>query len=178
MMSTKKTMSKKMKKQDKKIKTTSISTNNEIKNMTIILGIVTAVVLIFYGITYLVTNKDKKVEKEETKIQYSEILAGTMFQQKEETYYVLALDEEDVAYPLYSAYLNLISSGKGTPYYIVNLDNVFNKKYKGETSNITTDFKSLSFSDATVVKVTNGQVAESYVGKDAIVAYFDSLLGK
>lgn len=145
-----------------------------IKKIIISLFIVVLVIIVFYGITILVT-KNKKNEEvkptEDVQIQYDEILAGEIFTQKEDEYYVLAYDNGGQDYiSKLKSYSSLENSIKA---YTVDLNSAFNKNYYvPETSVI--EKTHITFSETTLLKVSNKNIIETYTGDD-ITAKFDEL---
>lgn len=133
-----------------------------------ILFIIILIVLIFYGITILITKYQKNKQDETTSdvdIQYNEILIGSMYQQKEDEYYVLVELESDYS-NLYSKVNNYQQSGK-TKLYTATLDKALNKKYMGEESNFDTKFP--TFKESTLLKINNGSIIEHYEGVTSIL---------
>ena len=167
-------------KEENKKEVTPILNSNEMKNLLIIILVVTAIFLIFYGITTLVTkNKNKANNKtnEETVIQYDEILLGTLFEQTNTEYYVLISKEDDM---YLSTYSNLISiyqtSDDSIRVYFADLDNGFNKNYKAEKSNISSNLKELKLSGTTLLKIKDKNIISSYEDNVTITAHLNSLL--
>ncbi len=157
-------------KEAKKIKNVTINEEDQGTAFIKLIAIVTVFVLVFFGITYIMTKKANKKENEETEIQYSEILVGEIWS-KGGTYYVLATHEKDPLKPIYTSYLS------GQTYYLVNLDSVFNLQYVAETSNLyTTTPSEIRFKDATLLKLQDGRVIESYEGADSITNYIATLI--
>ena len=125
-------------------------TNNEMKNLIKIVLVITAVFLIFYGITTLVTNKDdnNNTDSKEVTIQYDEILLGSLFDQPASDYYVLVTKEDDEYAAAYSTYVSKYSSKENAiRVYTSNLDNGFNKSFEAEESKTNT-----STGEETVIK--------------------------
>lgn len=177
MKQTKKIAQKKVEKKTK-IKDVTVNENDEVVRLIKIVIALVVIVLIFFGITYLVTKKSDTKEKEETEIQYTEILVGEIWN-KGGTYYVLVGYEEDSYMSMYETYLNLYKNYKDSDskYYLINLDNVFNRNYVAETSNLyTTNPSEVRFKDTTLLKVVDGTVTETYEGKDAITSYLEGIL--
>lgn len=177
MKQTKKIAQKKVEKKTK-IKDVTVNENDEVVRLIKIVIALVVIVLIFFGITYLVTKKSDTKEKEETEIQYTEILVGEIWN-KGGTYYVLVGYEEDSYMSMYETYLNLYKNYKDSDskYYLINLDNVFNRNYVAETSNLyTTNPSEVRFKNTTLLKVVDGTVTETYEGKDAITSYLEGIL--
>lgn len=143
---------------------------NEYKTESFIkmIGIVILICMIFYGLTVLITNNQKEeqlLENEEIKIQYDEILIGSIYNQKENEYYVLAELSSDYL-TLNSSIRNYSSKENSLKIYIANLDDGFNKKYLGENSDFTKKYP--IFKESTLLKIKDGQIVEYYEGTDAI----------
>ena len=154
-------------------------TSNEMANLIKIVLVVTAVFLIFYGITILVTDKEKEnnTNSEDVTIQYDEILLGTLFEQSNSEYYVLVTTEEDYNVQTYSS---LVSSYKAKEnslsVYTSNLDNGFNKSYKAEETKISNNLKELKLTGSTLLKIKDKTIVASYEGNTEIINHLNSLL--
>lgn len=133
----------------------------KIENLIKMIIILILIIMIFYGLTVIITKNQKGPNNEEIienpNIQYDEILIGSIYDQKETEYYVLVELESD--------YLTLSSSVSGyqkkedaLKLYISNLNDGFNKKYLGETSDFTGKFP--IFNKSTLLKISNGQIVE------------------
>lgn len=139
------------------------------KQIIISLFIVVAVILIFYGITVVLTNNKEKEtsvpnDSNEAVIQYDEIIVGEIFNQSESEYYVLAYDDNSNSQE-YISNLNTYSELEGaTKSYEIDLTNAFNKKYVSSESDFEGQFP--IFSETTLVKVVNKQIVETYTGTD------------
>lgn len=171
---------KKEKVEAKKVKeeTKAPVTNNEMVNLIKIVLIVTAIFLIFYGITTLVTDKNSNndTNTEDVVIQYDEILLGTLFEQSNSEYYVLVTTEEDYNAQTYSS---LVSSYKAKEnslrIYTSNLDNGFNKSYKAEENKISNNLKELKLKGSTLLKIKDKNIIASYQGNE-VMNHLNSLL--
>lgn len=139
------------------------------KQIIISLFIVVAVILIFYGITVLLTNNKEKEtsvpnDSNEAVIQYDEIIVGEIYNQSESEYYVLAYDDNSNSQE-YISNLNTYSELEGaTKSYEIDLTNAFNKKYVSSESDFEGQFP--IFSETTLVKIVNKQIVETYTGTD------------
>lgn len=153
----------------------------ELKKLLILIAIISAVFLIFYGITCLVNNdKMSNIFKKDdslgsTEFDYTKILVGNALTQNPEEYYILALksDDENI-----SSYNNLITEYNSYQYqykiYTIDLDDTFNKKYLAEESSFDND--KLIFKKTTLIKVNNGELGEIYEADSEINDVLDSLL--
>lgn len=142
----------------------------KIENLIKIIIIVLLIAIIFYGLTIIIT-KNKKNSSDYTDnntnadIQYTEILLGSLYNQKENEYYVLVETEKD--YLTLSSSINTYSKKtEAIKLYTSNLDDAMNKKYKGETSNFENKYP--TFSESTLLKVVNGKIVEHIEGTSDI----------
>lgn len=159
----------KTKKDQKEV--TKNSSNNELKQ----LGILVAVIVIFLGIVYIVSvlvkGKDYSSifdnSLDTSEIQYDEILVGTILKQAPDNYYVLVLDEDDSYKTIFESY---IATYNGLEYktkiYTVDLGNGFNKTAKVEEAN----YGDLKFSGTVLLKIENHEIIESITNSDEIGA--------
>ena len=166
------------KKQPKKIKDVTVNEGNEASRLIKLVVGVLAFVLVFYLITVLLTKKDSsEKEKEETKIQYTEILVGEMWNQGG-TYYVLASKEEEAIESSLEAYLELYhTKHSDISYYVVDLKNGFNRNYVAEESNFyPANHSEIRFKGTTLLKFVDGYLTEHYEGREAILNHLDSIM--
>ena len=132
------------------------------KQIIITLGVVLSVILIFYGITFLVDVKEDEVitNDDTTEIQYSEIIVGDMYNQKEDEYYVLAYDDSSEGQTYISKFNEYIYADESNKAYFINLMSAFNKKYLSTESNFENKFP--TFKGNTLLKISNGSIVEIY----------------
>ena len=154
----------------------TISTDNEMSKLLILILVVALIFALFYVITLFATKNDNSGENNNNEdlnstIQYEKILAGNILSQKDSEYYVLVYFNSDEYVNLYKNYLVYYAS-KATnpvPYYQVDMDDVFNKLYISEKSNLnvsnSSDFR---FSQTALLRVKDSKVISSYEGKDQI----------
>ena len=166
------------KKQPKKIKDVTVNDDNEVARLVkLVIGVV-VFVLVFYAITALLTNKDKKSEDKKTEIQYTEILVGELWSQKGSYYVFASKMEDDQTEKLYEAYLELYhSKHTNDSYYIIDLRNVFNRNYVAEESNLSVgNHSEIRFKGDTLLKVVDGAITETYEGREAIINHLNSVM--
>lgn len=156
--------------------------NEEAKKVGIVLAIIIGVFCLFFFMTKILKKDDYSdifVESlDVAEIQYTDILIGNMFKQKENEYYVLIENnDEDIEEITYYAqnYQSLYDKDKDVKLYTAQLNNAFNKKYYGKTDSY--EANSLSFSKTTLVKVSNGSIVESYAQQDDIANKLEGLIG-
>lgn len=144
------------------------NTNNEIIKLFKIVLIVTGIMIVFYGITLLATNKaDEKLEEQKnndkqpvkTEIQYDNIMIGSMLNH-DGTYYVLIEKEDDNRLIEYDSIITTIKASEDAPtIYKANLTDVFNKNYLGKEQNYyVDDLKDFKVTGTTLVKIKDGKI--------------------
>ena len=151
---------------------------DEIKKLLIIIGAVCAIMLIFYFITEGVLKNKKEEEKPETpeikiesEIQYEQILMGAMLDQKEDSYYVFAYDEEDHLNSVYDEYFKIYEKvDEHLKVYRVNLSDDFNKSYIAEESYLEgSNINKIKVTGPTLIRVEEGAMYLSFEGTDEIL---------
>lgn len=138
----------------------------EISKLIKIILIVTAVMVVFYGITVVVTKKASEVSQEQnsekTEIQYDNIVIGSMLK-IDGSFYVLIEDEDDQRLSEYETLKQTIASNPDAPtIYIAYLSDGFNSKYLGEESNYSSDMTKFKVTGTTLVKIDNHKITETY----------------
>ena len=177
-MKTVKTGDSKKKHAKKQMSATLVGQDNEgIKLFKVVLVVLLCFV-IFWGITYFVTEKrgsssdgDGSANEKIADIQYDKILVGTMLKQKRSEYYVMLDKMSEDSYAIYETYLSIYSAQENaTKIYTVDMDDPFNKMYYGETSNF--DFENLSdfrINQITLLHIKDEEVVDTYEGKDEVL---------
>jgi len=151
--------------------------NDEMVKLIRIFLIIVVVFMLFYALTVTISNKKNKPNIENNNadsIQYAEILLGTIFNKKENSYYVLAefKDEEKN----YSSYINEYNKKEDAlNIYYVDMNDAMNSKYINDEENITNDISNLKISKTTLFKIENGQIVEHYSGNEKILEYFEKV---
>ena len=144
----------------------------EISKLIKIILIVTAVMVVFYGITVVVTKKASEVSQEQnsekTEIQYDNIVIGSMLK-IDGSFYVLIEDEDDQRLSEYETLKQTIAANPDAPtIYIAHLSDGFNSKYLGEESNYSSDMMKFKVTGTTLVKIDNHKITETYDSYDEI----------
>lgn len=170
----------------KKQKRNLYKTNNTDMEYSKIIKIAIGVIIII-GLTYFVTalvsgeikfGKDKEEVKEETSIQYEEIMVGQMLNRSESEYYVLLFNFTDSFASYYLSLKDTYSQGDDAlPFYIIDLEKHVNKEYVLEDGEYLiekpvrlVDFKATS---PTIVKIKDRKVVERISGRDNILNFFE-----
>lgn len=147
---------------------------NEVKK----LGIIFLVVLLIFGVVYLLTLGATKLgwfnehytkkEVSDASIQYDYIMAGTILNRSDKEYYVLITDVENNTYLTYL--LDKYNDKEDSlPSYIVDLGEGLNKSIIGEDNNISaTSIEELSIKDSTLLKISNSKIVKYIIGNDDI----------
>ena len=135
------------------------------KTVLITLGVVVGVVLLFYLLTVLINNSKrglntKEPTKEETKIQYDEILASDTFKMNDDEYYVLFYDfdgPEAVYYEFFTTFFKIMLT-------------IFKKYVSNETNIYANNINELKVKDATLIKISYGSNVSYVEGSSLIIA--------
>lgn len=140
------------------------------KRVIISLFIVIVIILIFYGVTVVLTNNKKNEEinnnndSSEAVIQYEEILAGEIYEQKENEYYVLAYTDSSDSQKYISALDEYSKIEKAIKIYKIDLTSGFNKTYVANESNFEGQYP--IYNGPTLLKIVNKQITENYIEDD------------
>ena len=159
----------KTKKKVKNIKRNDYSSDTEVTKLIKLIVIVSLIVLVFYGITILVNQKEEvETQKTPASVQYDEILIGNMLNQPNDEYYVMIYDNEDYDANLYSVYLTLYSQKKDAiRVYTSQLNNPLNQKFKSDKANLDVgDLTDLKISGSTLFKINNKKIKAVYEGEE------------
>lgn len=145
-------------------------------------------VILVLALTYFITalasgeikfGKDKEEVKEETSIQYEEIMVGQMLNRNQNEYYVLLFNFTDIFASHYLSLKDGYSQNEGSlPFYIIDLEKHVNKDYVlSENEKLIekpirlVDFKAVS---PTIVRIKDRKVVERISGRDNILKFFES----
>ena len=148
------------------------SETTEITKLIKIVLIVTGIILIFYGVTTVVTKKATEAAKEKNStkatIQYDNIMIGSMLNM-DDTYYVLIEDENDKKIDEYKTSLQTISATEEAPrIYTANLEDSFNKVYLSSKENYTDNLEEFKCKGTILIKVSNHKIEQTYDTYDSI----------
>lgn len=159
----------------------NIVSTNELTNLIKIIVIVCVVLLAFYFITVFVNKKAKTNtnNNEDTVaiIQYDKIMVGEILNRPQTEYYVLVKNSDDINSNLYQSYLSIYSGKENAlKVYNVDLDDVFNKSYAGQETILDLGISNFKFSEATLLKINNGELEQFITGTEAIENYLKELI--
>lgn len=144
--------------------------------LTIIIVVVAGYLFIGIFVTKTITFGDKKEDekKEEINIDNDTILLGQLFEQKDDSYYVLIYDKSDEN--------NILTSWKGIyegkedklKVYVVDSKDKINSKFivEKDSNKNPTGYSDLKVKSPTLIKVENKAVTEYTEGEDAIKNVF------
>lgn len=132
------------------------------KSMIITLVAVLVVFGLFYLMTVVINNKNRKLNTKEpsgdVSIQYQEILGDDTFTMSPTEYYVLFYDFDGVDAGFYEYLFNKYAATEGNYIYKVDLGNGFNKKFVSEETNDDADEAGeLKVKEATLIKIKKGK---------------------
>jgi hypothetical protein len=137
------------------------------------------VVLVIFGLVYLLTNFILKrsvtdyitKNNDTTTLQYDEILSGQSFDKKDSEYLVLFFNtEEDTIYQTLIS--NYQAKDEHLPIYYVNLKNRMNQNCVSDESNPNaTSSSELKINGPTLIKFTENNITEYIEGEDSITEY-------
>ena len=166
---------KELKKKEESKKIENVNNSPSVKGIIRTLVIVALVFGFFYLLTYVLVGDFGKDDdtKEETKIQYDEILAGSSFSMNTSKYLVVYYDfDADDASEILSAIYTYEAKSDALKVYTVDLGNALNKnsvseKSKKDPKNAT----ELAINGPTIIRFRDGMVREYIEGKDKVVNY-------
>jgi hypothetical protein len=174
-------------KEDKKIKQPKVKgsmlkSDNELIKLIKIVLVVTLIMVVFYGITLLVTkNKSSSSSSndsssEKAVIQYDDIIIGTMLNKSQDRYYVLIKEEDDNRITEYKTLMTIIEAKENSPkIYTANLTDSFNKKYLAKEANDSNDMEEFRVTGTTLVEIEDGKIKNIYSDYDEIKEELDAL---
>lgn len=150
-------------------------TKEETRKVAIVIGIIVAAFGIFFIVSKIMDkNEHSDIFSESldiAEVQYTDILISKLLNQNPSEYYVLVEYSKDENLNTYEGYITnyktYYADYETYKIYTAQLDNAFNKAYYGEKESY--DANTLSFSQTTLVKVSNGEITEAYTENDISV---------
>lgn len=147
-------------------------TKEETRKVGIVVAVIATAFCIFFIASKIIDkNNHKDIFNESldvAEIQYKDILISKMLKQKQSEYYVLVEYSKDENLETYEGYIKNYEENYSKEnvlrIYTAQLNNAFNKSYYSDEDSYETD--KLSFSKTTLVKVSNGNITETYTGND------------
>ena len=166
---------KELKKKEESKKIENVNNSPSVKGIIRTFIIVALVFGFFYLLTYVLVGDFGKDDdtKEETKIQYDEILAGSSFSMNTSKYLVVYYDfDADDASEILSAIYTYEAKSDVLKVYTVDLGNALNKNSVSEKSKKDPkDATELAINGPTIIRFRDGMVREYIEGKDKVVNY-------
>ena len=138
---------------------------NQISTIAIIILVMVAVAII----TITVTNVAKGEYTFGKKNLYNEIIAGQVFNRRENEYYVVFYDDEEIK----TSVLELDTKSK---IYLVNLKEAFNKNILSLSTNIkASNIDEFKVYTNTIIKIKDKENVEQVTGNDEIKEYLEKI---
>lgn len=166
-------MSKKKKKSNEsKVIDRQFSENYNVKSILCIIAVILVILLLFYFLTVVLLNKGSNSITSNASIQYTKILAGESFHQKEDHYLVFFYDMSSSDASDYAGFIRTYrDKEKHLPIYTVDLHEGMNQKYLSEDDNRkATKESELKLSGPTIIEFQEGQI------QDYITSSFEDYL--
>ena len=148
-----------------------------VKNLIVIFLAVVLLFVIFYFLTKpIAQNVRPQFERAETQIQTETILVGNILNRSLEEYYVLVTDRSDVSYGRNREILDeLKDSGLIQGFYIVDLDEPFNRSFVSDEPNLDVERASeFLFDGPTLLKISDRKVENHFSGPVEIASHLTS----
>ena len=154
------------------------SGDNEMGKLFKIVLIVTAILIVFYGVTVVVTKNAGSAKKnneaeEELTIQYNKILIGSMLN-KDGEYYVLIEKKDDEHLTEYQNGLQMAQVNDHKTYE-ADLSDSFNKGYLSDKSNYDSDLTKFKVTGTVLVQINDHNISSVYDNYDSIKAKLEEL---
>ena len=155
------------------------SDSDELSKLIKIVLAVTLIIIVFYGVTVVVTNKAKEAAEEKNKqaveIQYDSIMIGSMLN-IDGSYYVLIENDDDIRLSEYTTLIQTIKANDDAPtIYTADLSSTFNKSYLGEKSNYESNMENFKVTGTVLVRVSNHKISNVYDNYDEIIKKLEEL---
>lgn len=136
--------------------------------------IVLVMLVVGYFLINLINGNYKNKDKVKSKIQDLEILASSTFNQFDPLYYVVFYDKSAKEN---SYIIKLVNKYKNSKYniYEVDIDNNFNKKYRGK-ENITNDITKFKVEQTTFLEIKDKKIVSYTVGRERVKERLDTIV--
>ena len=164
-------------KEEKKNKNKNIETEtNYVSRFVMTIGLLLAILVVGYLLIGIFINKtlfnSKEEEVQEVTIDNNTILAGQIFDQKEDSYYVLIYNKNDKNNTFIDNWKSNYTSKNENPLsiYIVDPTNSLNKSYIVDKDSNTnpSSYEDLKIVNPTLIKIENKEVKEYIEGRENI----------
>ena len=152
---------------------------DEFSKLIKIVLIVTAIIVVFYGVTVVVTEKaseaTKEANKEEAEIQYDSIMIGSMLNING-SFYVLIEDADDIRLSEYTTMIQTIKANDDAPtIYTADLSSGFNASYLSDKSSYDSNMESFKVTGTTLVRIEDHEIQDVYDNYDDIIDKLNEL---
>lgn len=156
----------------RKLNYAKTSDGEEFGRLIKIILIVTVIMIVFYGVTVVVTNKVKEAKDEKSSesqgIQYDNIMVGSMLKING-NFYVLIEDQDDPRISEYDTLRQTIAANPDAPkIFVADLSDSFNSSYLSSESNYESDMTKFKVTGTTLVKIEDHKIIETYDSYDEI----------
>lgn len=156
----------------RKLNYAKTSDGEEFGRLIKIILIVTVIMVVFYGVTVVVTNKVKEAKDEKISesqgIQYDNIMVGSMLKING-NFYVLIEDQDDPRISEYDTLRQTIAANPDAPkIFVADLSDSFNSSYLSSESNYESDMTKFKVTGTTLVKIEDHKIIETYDSYDEI----------
>lgn len=156
----------------RKLNYAKTSDGEEFGRLIKIILIVTVIMVVFYGVTVVVTNKVKEAKDEKSSesqgIQYDNIMVGSMLKING-NFYVLIEDQDDPRISEYDTLRQTIAANPDAPkIFVADLSDSFNSSYLSSESNYESDMTKFKVTGTTLVKIEDHKIIETYDSYDEI----------
>lgn len=156
----------------RKLNYAKTSDGEEFGRLIKIILIVTVIMVVFYGVTIVVTNKVKEAKDEQSSesqgIQYDNIMVGSMLKING-NFYVLIEDQDDSRISEYDTLKQTIAANPDAPkIFVADLSDSFNSSYLSSESNYESDMTKFRVTGTTLVKIEDHKITETYDSYDEI----------
>lgn len=156
----------------RKLNYAKTSDGEEFGRLIKIILIVTVIMVVFYGVTVVVTNKVKEAKDEQSSesqgIQYDNIMVGSMLKING-NFYVLIEDQDDSRISEYDTLKQIIAANPDAPkIFVADLSDSFNSSYLSSESNYESDMTKFRVTGTTLVKIEDHKITETYDSYDEI----------
>lgn len=160
----------------------SNDSTDEMSKLLKIILIVTGVMIVFYGITTLITKKVNAVKtaklgksSEKVTVQYDSVIIGSMLKM-DGHYFVLIEKKDDDHSSEYDTLLKSIAANDESPkIYTADLSSSFNTKYLDKESNFDSDLTKFKVKDTTLVEVEDHKIKDTFDSYDSIKGKLNEL---
>lgn len=153
------------------------SSSDELSKLIKIILIVTGIIIVFYGVTAIITEKAKETsdKSEPVDIQYDSIVIGSMLNING-SYYVLIEEADDVRLNEYTTLIQTIQANEDAPkIYTADLNSSFNRGYLSNKTNYDSNMETFRVKGTTLVKVSDHKIVSVYDNYDAIANKLNEL---